>query len=449
MTHTSAPIPGMSSTMTTHMALGRLRHARRVGGDDVDERPEPETQQRQGDDSVDHQPQRTASPFQFVRLVRLEDRHAVDGLRIEVRGFRGRNLLLPTNRPCSDACTDLRGSAGPAGLRPPVLIVRMQHSEGICRVDTENLDVAPEPAARADKHRGRRIIAATLAVLAALTTTFAVTGGWVRRTTIDTNHWVDTVGPLASDPKVQAALAQWSTEQLSQLINVEGYLQDALPKRGQILAGPLSSAIDGFIETEATKFFASDAFAKLWIAANRVAHERVIKVLKGESDVVKTRNGKVVIDFMPLLVRILQNVDQRANGLLSADIPALDENLTGDEIRAKISDTLNRPIPDDFGTVAVFDDSELSTIQQAVQWFQQFVIAFFVLAFLFIAGAILVAPDRRRIAIWLGLGTAITLASFARLRGPRRRRSSAASRFLAIGMSRPTCSTKCSRATGP
>ena len=217
-------------------------------------------------------------------------------------------------------------------------------------MDTENVEAPPAPAAKVDKHRTRRIIAATLAVLAALTTTFAVTGGWLRRTTIDTNHWVDTVGPLASDPKVQAALATWSADQLEQLINVQGYLGDALPQRAEILAGPLSSAINGFIETEAGKFFASDQFEKLWIAANRIAHERVIKVLKGESTAVTTKDGKVVIDFMPLLLRILQNVDQRANGLLSSHLPAISQDLTGDEIRTKLSDALNRPIPDDFGT---------------------------------------------------------------------------------------------------
>ena len=279
-------------------------------------------------------------------------------------------------------------------------------------MDTETVDASPTPAAPIKKHRARRIIAAILAVLAALTTTFAVTGGWLRRTTIDTNHWVDTVGPLASDPKVQAALAQWSTEELTQLVDVKGYVGDALPKRAEILVGPISSAVNGFIETEATKFFESDAFATLWVAANREAHRRVIKVLKGESDVVTTQGGKVVIDFMPLLAVILQKVDQQANGLLSSHIPALNENLTGDEIRAKLADALNRPIPDDFGTIAVFDDSQLSAIQQAVQWFQAGVYAFIVLALLFIGAAIWVAPDRRRIAIWLGLGTAVTLVTF-------------------------------------
>jgi hypothetical protein len=279
-------------------------------------------------------------------------------------------------------------------------------------VDTETVDASPTPAAPVEKHRTRRIIAATLAVLAALTTTFAVTGAWVRRTTIDTNHWVDTVGPLASDPKVQAALAQWSTDQLSQLIDVQGYVADALPRRGQILAGPIASAVNGFIETEATKFFASDAFAKLWVAANREVHARVVKVLKGDSQVVTTQSGKVVIDFMPLLLRILQNVDQRANGLLSSHVPAISQDLTGDEIRTKLSDALKRPIPNDFGTIAVFDDSQLSAIQQAVQWFQAGVYAFIVLALLFIGAAIWVAPDRRRIAIWLGLGTAVALVTF-------------------------------------
>ena len=53
----------------------------------------------------------------------------------------------------------------------------------------------------------RRIIAAVLAVLAALMSTIAVTGIWLKRTTFDTDRWVATVGPIADDPQVQTALA--------------------------------------------------------------------------------------------------------------------------------------------------------------------------------------------------------------------------------------------------
>jgi hypothetical protein len=285
--------------------------------------------------------------------------------------------------------------------------------------ETQPDDAAPPPdvpaAAKAKRHRIRRIIAVILAILSALVSTVAITGAWARRTTIDTNHWVATVGPLAKDPKVQAALAAYATSEISSIVDTKHLLEESLPKRAQVLAGPLSSAVDGFIEQEVAKFLASDTFAKLWVQVNRIAHDSAIKVLEGKSQVVDTQNGKVVLDFIPILVRVLQAVDTRTNGLLSSHVPALDDpNLTAAEARAKLQAALgpSHPLPENFGTITVFEKSQLSVVQKAVQWFQRGVWALIVLAVLLIAAAFLVAPDRRRIAIWVGLSTAVMLVAF-------------------------------------
>ena len=255
-------------------------------------------------------------------------------------------------------------------------------------------------------------MAAVLAVLAALTTTFAVTGAWARRTTIDTDHWVETVGPLASNPKVQAALGNWAGEELVQLVDLEGYVASALPKRAKILAAPLSGAVQDFIAKEVTAFLATDEFRRLWITANTIAHDRAIKVLKGEGEAVTTTNGKVVIDFVPLLLAVLDRVDQTTHGLLSKHVPAFSENMTGDEARAALADATGRDIPNDFGTIAVFDANQLSTVQDAVNWFQAGVIALVLLAIALAIAAIAIAPDRRHILVWLGLATAISIVVF-------------------------------------
>jgi hypothetical protein len=112
------------------------------------------------------------------------------------------------------------------------------------------------------------------------------------------------------------------------------------------------------------------------------------------------------------MIKVLQQIDKSTNGLISSHVPDLDQNLTPAEARAKLSSTLGRPIPNDFGTIAVFDDKQLSTVQDGVQWFQRGVIALWVVAILLIGAAILVAPDRRRILIWLGLGIAVTIVAF-------------------------------------
>ncbi len=274
---------------------------------------------------------------------------------------------------------------------------------------------APSDVAKPRRHRPRRIIAAVLAVLAALMSTIAVTGVWLKRTTFDTDRWVATVGPIADDPQVQTALAAWATDQISQVVDVKALLESALPKRGQVLAGPLSNAVDGFVMQQVNAFFASKEFPQLWKNANATLHEHVLAVLKGNGKAFKTQDGKVVIDLIPVLVEVLQRIDQRTNGLLAQHLPALNEDLTPDQVRAKISTALGRPIPADFGTIEVFDARQLTAVQRAVQWFQEGVVAFVVLAVLLIGAAVLVAPDRRRIAIWLGLGAAVTFVTFRAL----------------------------------
>jgi hypothetical protein len=258
----------------------------------------------------------------------------------------------------------------------------------------------------------RRAIAVALALVSALVTTIAITGAWARRTTIDSNHWVATVGPLAKDPKVQAALAAYGVDELSQIVDAKHLLAEALPEKAQVLIGPVSSAVHGFVETEVQKFLASDTFYKLWVEINRAAHERAIKVLEGKSQVIDTKDGKVSLNLIPVLVQVLQAVDAQSNGLLSKHVPDIGTNLTADEARAKLSQALHRPIPADFGTITVFEKSQLSEVQKLVQWFQRGVYLLIILAVLLVIATFFVAPDRRRIAIWLGLSTAVVLVAF-------------------------------------
>jgi hypothetical protein len=262
------------------------------------------------------------------------------------------------------------------------------------------------------RHRIRRAIAVALALISALVTTIAITGAWARRTTIDTNHWVATVGPLARDPKVQAALAAYAVDELNQIVDTKQLLAEALPQKAEVLIGPVTSAVSGFIQTEVQNFLATDTFYKLWVDINSVAHERAIKVLKGESQVVDTKDGKVALNLIPILGRVLQAVDAQTNGLLSKHVPDIGTNLTADQARAKLSEALHRPIPANFGTITVFEKSQLSAVQKLVQLFQRGVYGLVILAVLLIIATFVVAPGRRHIAIWLGLSTAVVLVAF-------------------------------------
>lgn len=267
-------------------------------------------------------------------------------------------------------------------------------------------------SARRRGPRWRRWTAVALAVLASIVVAVAVTGVWLRATAMDTDHWLKVVGPIGRDSRVQAALADYTSGQLESSIDTEALLQDRLPSRLQPLAAPLSTAVNTFVTQESRKFFESDAFERLWVAANRRAHADAVAVLRGNHKVAVVRNGQVTLDLLPVMQQILERVNDATHGALAKRIPAITQNLTPDEARARLSSALHRQLPDNFGVIVVFNDKQLDTLQKAVQWFQRLVVLLVVLGSVLIGLTLLVATDRRRITVWLGLGIAIAMVAF-------------------------------------
>ena len=211
---------------------------------------------------------------------------------------------------------------------------------------------------------------------------------------------------------MQAALAVWATQQITQAVDTETIFTELLPSKAQPLAAPLSTAVDSFISQAALKFFPSDAFVKIWTVANRNAHADIIKVLQGKG-AVSIKDGKVQLDLLPGRRRgaARRSTTAPTDGSRARSTSVTD--LTPDQARAKLSQALGRPLPADFGTITVFEKQQLSTVQKAVQLFNQLGIRVGDRSrSLLIAAAFAVAPDRRRIAIWVGLSAAGFLVAF-------------------------------------
>jgi hypothetical protein len=240
--------------------------------------------------------------------------------------------------------------------------------------------------------------------------TLGVTGVWLHKTTYQTNEWVSTVGPLARDARIQAALAVWTTNEITKAVDTQKIFTDLLPAKAQPLAAPLSTAVDSFINQAALKFFQSDAFIKIWTVANRNAHRDIVKLLQGKH-ALSIKGDKVQLDLLPVIDQVLQKVNDSTNGRFTNQISSI-TNLSPSEARSKLSQALGRPIPDNFGTITVFEKTQLSTVQKAAELFNELVYALVALAILLIAAAFAVAPDRRRIAIWVGLSAAGFLVAF-------------------------------------
>lgn len=212
-----------------------------------------------------------------------------------------------------------------------------------------------------------------LVVVTSITVGVAPTSTWLHSTTTNTDKFVDRVAPVVDDPAVEAALGAWAAAELRQVVDLDGFFEEVLPDRGEVLAPVPANAVQGFLAEEATKVFASDTFNEVWETALRRAHEAAIKVLRGGGDNVSVENGKVVLHLTPLLNQVLVNVGDRISGLVGRDIalPTIDPGAPPGEARQKLETALGRPLPDDFGEIEVFDSDQLGAMQVALEYFDR------------------------------------------------------------------------------
>ena len=88
-------------------------------------------------------------------------------------------------------------------------------------------------------------------------------------------------------PQVQDVIATKVTGAIQRQVDVEAILDQVFAgvitdrPRLQALVGPLSGAIDGFIDSQVRAFIASDTFADLWVAANSKAQVTLVRLLQG------------------------------------------------------------------------------------------------------------------------------------------------------------------------
>jgi hypothetical protein len=185
----------------------------------------------------------------------------------------------------------------------------------------------PEAAKPLSAGRGRSVAAVACLVLAALLTVPAVSAYWAQRTLNDTQRYLATVGPLVHSPQVQAAIVTKVTDAIEKQVDVEAILNNVFAgvitdrPRLQQLVGPISSAVDGVIESQVRDFVASDTFGDLWIAANTRAQQRLVQLLKGEeSGAISIQGDQVVLDVSEVIDQVKQRLVAR--GLtIAANIP--------------------------------------------------------------------------------------------------------------------------------
>lgn len=237
---------------------------------------------------------------------------------------------------------------------------------------------APAPAPR---RRLRRVAVGVLLVVVFVLTPLTAAALYTRAQVLDTDHYLDTVRPLASDPAVQDYVADRVTVELFARLGVERVLRDLLPGRTELLAPAARGAAEGYVRDALKRALDTEAFERVWVEANRVAHAQLRHLLTGEGEAAlsgRADDGAISID-LAATARLLSR-RLAANGI---------------DVSPRLLGVSGRI------TIYRFDD--LYRARRAVRLLNRSAFALPVLLVVCAAGAVVVAVDRRRAGLGVGI----------------------------------------------
>ena len=259
----------------------------------------------------------------------------------------------------------------------------MAHNESQSPVGDETSNAASKKKAP----RWRRALVALLVIGGCVLAPISVIGLWARNTLLDTNQYVDTVAPLARDPRIQAAIADRVSKRLTESVDIESELKADLPPRIQFAAPAIASGFESFVHAATLRIAQSERFQTFWENANRRAHSQVVAVLEGKgTETVDTKNGKVVLDVSGLIDQVKKRLDDRG---------------------ITIFDNVGKGANQQF---VLFESDQLTKAQSGVRLLKTLTYALPFLALLAFAVAIALSPNRRRTLLRSALGFAFAMA---------------------------------------
>lgn len=215
---------------------------------------------------------------------------------------------------------------------------------------------------------------------------------WFATSLSSTDAFVGTFAPLPTDERVAAALAERFANSVYENSDIAAAVSDPLPEALAFIAAPLAEGVRGLIESTAMSVIQSDDFARLWEGVLRASHGTALWVVDLDDEgAIRVDDAAVILDLSELLIAVEDRLER-----LSFDV--LTDKAEG-------------------ATIAIYNtdgDGFIATLIRvinAIRWISP------ILTVLLAAGAIFLAVDRRRMALWLGLGTtAVMLVTLVAMR---------------------------------
>jgi len=267
------------------------------------------------------------------------------------------------------------------------------------RAENEHLRAMVERQAPPDRvPRGRRRVgrwtaAAVCLLIGCLLLPIGAVALYARTVVFDTDRYVAAVAPLARDPAVRNAVADRITAEVFAAIDIDGLtrraidglVQQGAPTELALLQQPVLNGVRSFARTQVHNVVSSDTFAQAWEQANRAAHAGLVSALKGtKGGAIEVENGTVAVNLGAFIALIKPR-------LVAAGVPFADR------------------IPSVNLSFPLLRSDEIPRIQRAAGLLDTLAVPLVLLAFLFLAAAVWLAPSRRRMLGIAGFGMASAL----------------------------------------
>lgn len=250
--------------------------------------------------------------------------------------------------------------------------------------------------------RVRGVGAVVLLAVAVLLAPIAVIGTWARLQLVDTDRFVATFAPLASDPDVQDFIAAQVSAAINERVDLSaavGELFDGLraldlPPRADtaltLLEAPAARGVSSLIDSAVHEVIASDQFAAIWAESLRFTHERATAIMQNDPDAALqlSADGVVSVELGVVIARVKDVLAERGVGI------------------ADLIPVIERSIPIAQADALALVQTVCTLAVAAGFWLPWIVLG------LFLTG-VLLAPRTARAVFWAGTAFAVVFVLFA------------------------------------
>jgi hypothetical protein len=189
---------------------------------------------------------------------------------------------------------------------------------------------------------GRAWLAGILIVLGVVVTPAAILTHWATAQVTNTQRFVETLSPLASNPAVQNTVITEVTNAIDSQINIDDVtnsllgglgsalnLPDAAKKALGLVSNPLANGVKSMITDVVTKAVKSDAFQTAWTKTLTITQEQAVDLLSGNGKSVLSlsNDGTLALPVGPIIADLKDSMVKKGVAFAGL-IPVIDTTIT-------------------------------------------------------------------------------------------------------------------------